>query len=342
MKRWLVGILLAALAGVLVVNFLAATQDIATDALAIDVLAPKERGLGNSLQVGGYRLGMIIGGGVIGTSLAYHLAKLGRPDVVLLERKELTSGTTWHAAGLVGQLRATKNMTKLAQYTSELYAGLEVETGQALYEWDPYSNVILTDRPGKIKFIDIIEGVTMREEFDERLDHLQLAARFPRRVEEIGAADVGVGANAGSVPLRFKPVKQVDLPEVFGRYRVRQQIGDGSMGDVWLAYDEELRREVALKVPKPQTDDESGELVERFYREARAVAKLDHPKICKVFDVGEIDGIHFSTMVFIEGNSLSEYISAETLQPERHVVTVVHKLAPVSYTHLTLPTILLV
>ena len=45
--------------------------------------------------------------------------------------------------------------------------GGQVETGQALYEWDPYSNVILTDRPGKIKFIDIIEGVTMREEFDE-------------------------------------------------------------------------------------------------------------------------------------------------------------------------------
>ena len=74
---------------------------------------------------------VIIGGGVIGASLAYHLSKLGSTDVVLLERKQLTSGTTWHAAGLVGQLRATKNMTKLAQYTSELYAGLEAETGQA-------------------------------------------------------------------------------------------------------------------------------------------------------------------------------------------------------------------
>ncbi|HIB44786.1 MAG TPA: FAD-dependent oxidoreductase [Candidatus Lambdaproteobacteria bacterium] len=74
---------------------------------------------------------VIIGGGVIGCSVAYHLTKLGWTDVVLLERKELTCGTTWHAAGLVGQLRATKNMTKLAQYTSELYATLEDETGQA-------------------------------------------------------------------------------------------------------------------------------------------------------------------------------------------------------------------
>ena len=64
---------------------------------------------------------VIIGGGVIGCSVAYHLTKLGWTDVVLLERKELTCGTTWHAAGLVGQLRATRNMTMLAQYTCLLY-----------------------------------------------------------------------------------------------------------------------------------------------------------------------------------------------------------------------------
>lgn len=74
---------------------------------------------------------VIIGGGVIGCSIAYHLTKIGWEDVVLLERKQLTSGTTWHAAGLVGQLRPSINMTKLAKYTGELYRGLEAETGQA-------------------------------------------------------------------------------------------------------------------------------------------------------------------------------------------------------------------
>lgn len=74
---------------------------------------------------------VIIGGGVIGCSVAYHLAKLGWQDVLLLERKQLTSGTTWHAAGLIGQLRASSNMTKLARYTAELYLGLEDETGVA-------------------------------------------------------------------------------------------------------------------------------------------------------------------------------------------------------------------
>jgi glycine/D-amino acid oxidase-like deaminating enzyme len=72
---------------------------------------------------------VIIGGGVIGCSVAYHLAKLGWKDVVLLERKQLTSGTTWHAAGLIAQLRATKNMTKLATYSQELYGNLAAETG---------------------------------------------------------------------------------------------------------------------------------------------------------------------------------------------------------------------
>ncbi|MEO1493875.1 MAG: FAD-dependent oxidoreductase [Pseudomonadota bacterium] len=74
---------------------------------------------------------VIIGGGVAGCSVAYHLAKQGWSDVVLLERKQLTCGTTWHAAGLIAQLRATKNMTRLAKYSQELYGELEAETGVA-------------------------------------------------------------------------------------------------------------------------------------------------------------------------------------------------------------------
>jgi 4-methylaminobutanoate oxidase (formaldehyde-forming) len=74
---------------------------------------------------------VIIGGGVVGCSVAYHLTKLGWTDVVLLERRQLTSGTTWHAAGLIGQLRASANMTRLAKYSADLYRGLEAETGLA-------------------------------------------------------------------------------------------------------------------------------------------------------------------------------------------------------------------
>lgn len=74
---------------------------------------------------------VIVGGGVVGCSVAFHLTLRGLRDVVLLERKQLTSGTTWHAAGLVGQLRATHNLTRLAQYTTELYGSLEKNSGQA-------------------------------------------------------------------------------------------------------------------------------------------------------------------------------------------------------------------
>jgi 4-methylaminobutanoate oxidase (formaldehyde-forming) len=73
---------------------------------------------------------VIIGGGIVGASVAYHLGARGERDVLLLERDRFTSGTTWHAAGLVAQLRATENLTRMSRYSLELYRGLEAETGQ--------------------------------------------------------------------------------------------------------------------------------------------------------------------------------------------------------------------
>ena len=101
---------------------------------------------------------VIIGGGVIGCSVAYHLTQIGWTDVVLLERKKLTSGTTWHAAGLVGQLRATYNLTRLAQYTTELYASLEQETGQSTGFRQNGSLAIASD---KERFEEFVRGASM-------------------------------------------------------------------------------------------------------------------------------------------------------------------------------------
>ena len=105
---------------------------------------------------------VIIGGGVIGCSVAYHLTKLGWSDIVLLERGELTCGTTWHAAGLVGQLRATKNMTMLAKYTSELYSKLEKETGQAT---GFKQNGSISVAPDKERFEELKRGASMAKCF---------------------------------------------------------------------------------------------------------------------------------------------------------------------------------
>src|SRR5262245_29113785 len=74
---------------------------------------------------------IIVGGGAVGCSVAYHLSKLGWKDVLLLEQNQLGGGTTWHAAGLVGRLRTTNSMTRINKYSVELYAGLEQETGHA-------------------------------------------------------------------------------------------------------------------------------------------------------------------------------------------------------------------
>jgi sarcosine dehydrogenase len=92
---------------------------------------------------------VIIGGGVIGCSVAYHLAKHGWRDVVLLEQGRLTCGTTWHAAGLVGQLRAHQNMTRLVQYSAELYQRLEAETGQAT-GWKQCGSVLVARTPERV------------------------------------------------------------------------------------------------------------------------------------------------------------------------------------------------
>ena len=74
---------------------------------------------------------VVVGGGIVGCSVAYHLARLGITDVVVLEQGKLTGGTTWHAAGLVSQLKSTHSLTKLTTYSARLYEALEDETGQA-------------------------------------------------------------------------------------------------------------------------------------------------------------------------------------------------------------------
>ena len=112
---------------------------------------------------------VIIGGGVVGCSVAYHLTKLGWKDVVLLERKQLTCGTTWHAAGLIGQLRASANMTKLAKYSADLYGGLEAETGLATgYKQVGSVSVALTDARKE----ELFRGASMARAFGVPVEEL--------------------------------------------------------------------------------------------------------------------------------------------------------------------------
>jgi 4-methylaminobutanoate oxidase (formaldehyde-forming) len=95
---------------------------------------------------------VIVGGGIVGCSTAYHLAKLGKTDVLLLEQGQLTSGTTWHAAGLVGQMRPNRNMTQMSKYGIELYATLEAETGLAT-GWKQCGSVNVARTPERMKVL---------------------------------------------------------------------------------------------------------------------------------------------------------------------------------------------
>jgi glycine cleavage system aminomethyltransferase T/glycine/D-amino acid oxidase-like deaminating enzyme len=116
---------------------------------------------------------VIIGGGIAGCSIAYHLTKIGVTDVALLERRQLTCGTTWHAAGLVGQLRATRNLTELARYTADLYRSLEAETGQAT-GFKQNGSVSVAKTPER--FEELKRGASMGKTFGLEITVLARAA----------------------------------------------------------------------------------------------------------------------------------------------------------------------
>ncbi len=137
---------------------------------------------------------VIIGGGVIGCSIAYHLTKIGWDDVVLLERKQLTSGTTWHAAGLVGQLRPSINMTKLAKYTGELYRGLEAETGQATGYRQCGSISMATNME---RFEELKRSASMAKVFD-LLVHVVTPEQIKERAPIVNVDDVVGGIHIPS------------------------------------------------------------------------------------------------------------------------------------------------
>ena len=113
---------------------------------------------------------------------------------------------------------------------------------------------------------------------------------------------------ADSVPMAIGPFTA--LPTQFGRYRIDRLLGKGAMGAVYLAHDGQLDRPVALKVARVSAAG-SSKLIQRMETEAKAAAKIDHPQICKVYDFGEIDGIRFIAMQYIEGEDMKSYLKRQ-------------------------------
>jgi len=122
---------------------------------------------------------VVIGGGVAGCSVAYHLAKFGWRDTILLERDQLTSGTTWHAAGLVGQLGATATITKLRKYSLNLYKELEKKTDLST---GLNQNGAITVASSKERLQELLRQATSAQLFDvnvEVLDKKKIKDIYP-------------------------------------------------------------------------------------------------------------------------------------------------------------------
>jgi heterotetrameric sarcosine oxidase gamma subunit len=212
---------------------------------------------------------VIVGGGIIGASVLYHLAKAGITDVVLLERERVAGGTTWHAAGIVGQLRDSKAQTELAQYTTQLFQSLEQETGQATgYKEHGSMTVALT--PQRLELIKRNVSSAQRmgvpclylrpEEVNERWPLLEtrdvLGGQFVPSNGQVNPLDVTAALLKGAKQNGAKAFENVLVEDVVVRdckvVAVRTSRGDISCDRVLLAggmWTHKLAKKLGVSVP---------------------------------------------------------------------------------------------
>lgn len=117
-----------------------------------------------------------------------------------------------------------------------------------------------------------------------------------------------------------------DMPFMLGRYEIVAELGAGAMGTVYKGRDKVLDRDVAIKVPKLENADVRSQMLQRFYREARAVARLNHPSICPIYDVGEIDGKVFIAMGFVKGSVLDRVVGKGRFLRPRDAARLIQKI----------------
>jgi len=178
----------------------------------------------------------------------------------------------------------------------------------------------------------------LREDLGEAPTQLEYVTKYPRYAELLAAqiqfhhavnevdllqlsddsSQAGQQLSWGQASPRDSS-QPTDVPEMIGRYRIMRQLGSGGMGSVWLARDAALDRDVALKLPR-LSKASGGKMVERFYREARAAAKLSHPNLCVIHDVGDESGIPYLAMQYLAGETLETVLRREApLSPARAV-----------------------
>ncbi len=155
----------------------------------------------------------------------------------------------------------------------------------------------------------------------------------PSADEPDGSRDLPPAATPGNpdFPELFAKMTRrdegIDHPDVsFGRYRIISKLGEGGMGAVYLAEDEQLHRRVALKTPFFEIEDDAL-TIKRFLREAHAAATIQHPNVCPVYEVGQHEGRYYLTMAYVEGASLADWLRESAQVPVSTALGIVEKLA---------------
>ena len=282
-----------------------------------------------------------------------HLSVLSVPDRELLEAWLVVFDESWNDQALAAQASRLKELPEHVRAA----ALLELVKIDLERQWQRGSRVTLDTYLRDYPALGTAESVSaelvqaeyeVRRQFHGRADLDEFAERFPHQEQELRrllAEAETARSRASSAPVALPPQADRDtskaalstdggnetqptrkIPREFGRYRITKRLGEGGMGAVYLAHDTQLDRQVALKIPRFSAK-KKGEIVDRFFREARAAATIRHPNVCPVYDVGEIEGIHYLTMAYIQGHTLSEFIRPGRPLPERQVAAVVCKLA---------------
>jgi serine/threonine protein kinase len=225
-------------------------------------------------------------------------------------------------------------LTKLipADMEHRLTAGEDVRVEQYLERFPALADKLVTLR----QLIAEEYKLRLRQEPDLLPD--EYLDRFPEdrdKLQEILAASYSAGAH-GSATVTFQPdgtvfdgglseIRGDSLPIRFGRFELRELVGQGGFGTVYRAYDTHLDREVAVKIPRHgalETPDQ----IHRFLREARSGGKLSHANICPIHDVGELHGRHYIVMGFIDGTPLSTFITPDKPVEQKTAARIVLKL----------------
>ncbi len=203
---------------------------------------------------------------------------------------------------------------------------------------DPRVQAALRDyleRVDRGEFVDKKDFVARHAEIADALRSFFEAEEPFRKIEatKISPGSAGISTRSfAETGQETVPPSKADAPAAsgvqknFGRYCIMRSLGSGAMGTVYLAEDTQLQRQVAIKMPRFE-EDPTGEVLARFYREARAAASIRHANICPVYDVGQIDGKHYISMAYIEGRPLAKFIRSGKPQPERQILFAIHKLA---------------